>query len=116
MLPLSRKYTKIVSDKQLEQYVADFDAVYADYLESHEYLRDVSRLFERHKQDLDAIQDKHSLEFEKKKSLVFRDYADKQKDPHYMRMRKQNARLAAKLHLIRDLVNTYRSASASTTS
>ena len=98
-----------MSDKQLEQYKTDFEAIYDDYVESHNYLKAVSKVFERHKQELDAIEDKHSAEFEKKKCKVFKDYAERQKDANYLKMRQQYAKLSFKLHFIKELVHQYRS-------
>jgi hypothetical protein len=105
----NRKYPKIQSSKQLEQYKNEFDQIYNEYLEAHNYLESVATLFQTHKKELDAINDKNSKEYEEKKNNVYKEYMQKLNDANYIKTKEKHDKLSNKLNFIQDLIKQYQS-------
>jgi hypothetical protein len=93
----------------MEQYKLEFDQIYAEYLESHNYLETVAKVFQAHKNEIEAIVDKASKEYNQKRDRIYKEYAEKLRDADYLKNKDTHDRLFNRLNFIQDLIKQYQS-------
>jgi Skp family chaperone for outer membrane proteins len=93
----------------MEQYKTDFDRIYTEYLEAHNYLERVAKLFQSHKMELESINDKSSREYDEKAKKIYKDYMEKLNDSDYLKQKDKHEKLFNELNFIQDLIKQYQS-------
>lgn len=104
---LKRKYKRISSRSQRDQYQQDYDQVYEEYLELHKLVDVVASTFQKYQQELSQIRDDSSREYQEKKKRVVSDYLEKVNDPEYAKKRERYVQVYTRLNYIHDLCKQY---------
>ncbi len=101
-----RIYKKIQTRQQYDQYKSDFDLVYNEYVELHNYVESTAKLFARLKSEIESINDKNSKEFEIKESKIIKEYNEKLMND-FVKKKEKYDYLYAKLTLLKTLTSQY---------
>lgn len=109
MLELSKKYTRILSDKQMEQYKNDFNQMHDEYIECHNYIDKTSKIWQAYKDTIESIDDKNSKEYDEKKRIIFKEYTCKINDADYIKVKDRYDKLICQLNFIQELIKQYQS-------
>ncbi|CAF0801379.1 unnamed protein product [Brachionus calyciflorus] len=99
-----KKYRKITSPQQKQQYIQDYDQLYKEYVELHHYIDGLKEKFDKLKSDLSSLNET-SREFIEKRQKVVDDYILMKKDPEYKRKRDQYNRVYTKIKYLHELLS-----------
>ncbi|RNA43427.1 RNA polymerase II elongation factor Ell [Brachionus plicatilis] len=98
-----RKYKKITSPQQKQQYMQDYDQIYKEYLELHFYIDNLRDKFEKLRSDLGSLNES-SREYTEKKQKIINDYVDKKSDSDYLKKRDRYSQVYTKLKYLHNIL------------
>jgi hypothetical protein len=102
---IHKQYKQIDNETQRNQYKNDFDKIYNEYYDLHDYMNTTAKTFDDYKTQMNSIKDKESKEYIEKRNKVF-DHFKRNNVEHSRKTERYNY-LYEKLNLIQNLITQY---------
>lgn len=101
----NKKYKKTTDQSQKQQYYQEYTKTHDEYLELHAYIEQLSKKFEKYRNEIQLLNE-GSKDYTEKKHKIVAEYLELKSDAEYMRKRDRYTQIYTRLHHLTGVLNS----------